>query len=132
MFFSKKLKKNLKISHCFFSNKNGVSKGIYKSLNCGLGSKDKQLNVRKNLDIACKKIGCKYKNLTLMKQVHGNKIVYLSKNHKNKSRPICDAILTDKKKIALGILTADCVPILIYDPKQKYNWCYSCRMEGCF
>ena len=53
MFFSKKLKKKLNISHCFFSNKNGVSKDIYKSLNCGLGSKDKHFNVKKNLSI-CK------------------------------------------------------------------------------
>ena len=40
MFFSKKLKKFENLEHCFFSRKNGVSKGIYKSLNCGLGSKD--------------------------------------------------------------------------------------------
>ena len=42
MFFSKNLIKKSKIKHCFFSNKNGVSKNIYKSLNCGIGSKDKK------------------------------------------------------------------------------------------
>ena len=40
MFFSKKLKKFKNINHCFFSKNAGFSKGIYKSLNCGLGSKD--------------------------------------------------------------------------------------------
>ena len=51
MFFSKNLIKKSKIKHCFFSNKNGVSKNIYKSLNCGIGSKDKKKNVIKNLKI---------------------------------------------------------------------------------
>ena len=42
MFYSKKLKKFKNIKHCFFSRKGGFSKGIYKSLNCGRGSKDKK------------------------------------------------------------------------------------------
>lgn len=42
MYFSKKLNEFNYIKHCFFSNKGGVSKGIYSSLNCGLGSKDKK------------------------------------------------------------------------------------------
>ena len=59
MFFSKKLVKYNNIKHCFFSRKNGVSKGIYKSLNCGIGSNDKKENVYKNLELVCEKIGCK-------------------------------------------------------------------------
>ena len=47
MFFSKKLQKFKNIKHCFFSRKNGVSKGIYESLNCGIGSKDQEENVKK-------------------------------------------------------------------------------------
>ena len=47
MFFSKKLKKFKNIKHCFFSRKNGVSKGIYESLNCGIGSKDELLKAIK-------------------------------------------------------------------------------------
>ena len=61
MFFSKKLKKFKNINHCFFSKNAGYSKGIYKSLNCGLGSKDKMVNVLKNLEIVQNKIGCKKK-----------------------------------------------------------------------
>ena len=49
MFYSKKLKKFKEINHIFFSNKNGFSKGIYKSLNCGQGSKDSKKNIFKNL-----------------------------------------------------------------------------------
>ena len=55
---TKKDSKNLiihdDIKHCFFSRKNGVSKGIYESLNCGIGSNDKEENVKKNLDIVSK------------------------------------------------------------------------------
>ena len=55
MFYSKKLKKIKQIKHCFFSRKNGFSKGIYKGLNCGRGSKDKKVNVKKNLNFVEKK-----------------------------------------------------------------------------
>ena len=55
MFFSKKLKKFKNIKHCFFSRKNGFSKGIYESLNCGLGSGDIKEDVLKNLEIVSKK-----------------------------------------------------------------------------
>ena len=58
MFVSKKLSKFKKIKHGFFNKNGGKSNGIYKSLNCGPGSKDKKINVIKNLDIVKKKI-CK-------------------------------------------------------------------------
>ena len=56
MFYSKKIKKIKKVSHCFFSRKNGFSKGIYEGLNCGRGSKDSKKNVRKNLEFVSKKM----------------------------------------------------------------------------
>ena len=75
---SKKLLKIENISHGFFSNKGGVSKGIYKSLNCGFGSKDSRKNVLQNLEIIKKKF--KVKNLNLLNQIHSNKILHLKKN----------------------------------------------------
>ena len=56
---SKKLLKIKNISHGFFSSKGGVSKGIYRSLNCGLGSKDSRKNVLQNLEII-KKVNARY------------------------------------------------------------------------
>ena len=56
MFYSKKLKKIKKIKHCFFSKKNGFSKGVYKSLNCGRGSKDNKQNIFNNLNYVAKKM----------------------------------------------------------------------------
>ena len=67
MFFSKKLKKFKNIKHCFFSRKNGFSKGNYRSLNCGLGSNDKKETVLKNLAYVSKKIGCKNNSLITLK-----------------------------------------------------------------
>ena len=71
MFHSKKLKKFKDISHCFFQ-KGGFSKGIYKSLNCGKGSRDKN-NINKNLKLVLRKINSK--KLLLMHQTHSNKVI---------------------------------------------------------
>ena len=76
MFFSKKLQKFENIKHCFFSRKNGVSQGVYESLNCGLGSSDNKENVLKNLELVSKKIGCKKELLITLNQTHSNKVVY--------------------------------------------------------
>ena len=55
MFYSRKFKKFKKLRHCFFSRKGGYSRGIYKGLNCGRGSKDSKKNIQKNLNYVAKK-----------------------------------------------------------------------------
>ena len=115
MIRSKKLKIFKGISHGFFNKNGGKSEGIYKSLNCGLGSKDKKNNIKKNLKIVKKKICVKSKNIYLLHQIHSNKFIFINKNFDLKKKLKADAVITDQKKLPLGILTADCVPILIYD-----------------
>ncbi len=117
MIKSKKLKKFKNIKHGFFNSSGGVSSGFYKSLNCGMGSKDKKINIINNLKIVSKKIGIKKNKLTLLNQIHSNKIYYLSKIPKKKL--IGDGLITNYKGFAIGILTADCAPILFYDPKKN-------------
>ena len=102
------------IRHGFFNRLGGVSKGIYKGLNCGLGSDDKIKDVRKNIEKVCKKIGCNKNNLILLDQIHSNHIHKIIKIPKKKLKG--DSLITNKKGIALGILTADCAPVFIYDP----------------
>ena len=114
MFCSKKLIKFKNIRHGFFNREGGVSKGIYKSLNCGPGSKDKIKNIKKNIEKVCKKIGCNKKNLILLDQVHSNIVHNVNRVTKKKLKG--DSLITNKKGIALGILTADCAPVFIYDP----------------
>ena len=72
MLRSKKLKKINTINHGFFNSLGGYSSGIYKSLNCGMGSKDNKKYVKKNLKYVAKKIGVK--KIVLLHQVHGEKI----------------------------------------------------------
>ena len=120
MIRSKKLKKLKEISHGFFNRNGGKSKGIYKSLNCGLGSKDKKINIQKNLKIAKNKISKNSKNILLVKQTHSQKYIYINNSNKIKSKRVkADAIITNQKKLPIAILTADCVPILIYDDALK-------------
>ena len=118
MFYSESLKKNNYIQHCFFSRKNGVSSGIYESLNCGIGSKDENANVEKNLNIVSKKFKIKKEQLVLMRQTHSNK-VQIVEDEKNLKRMDCDGILTKNNSLALCVLTADCAPILLYEKKEK-------------
>ena len=120
MIKSKKLSKFQQINHGFFDKKGGKSAGIYKSLNCGIGSSDSKKNVLNNLKIVCKKINCSSKNLILLNQIHSNKFYFINKNYKFKKKKLNgDALITNVKKIALGVLVADCVPVLIYDKNLK-------------
>ena len=102
MFYSKKLLKFSEISHGFFNKNGGISEGIYKSLNCGTGSKDKKTNIKKNLRIVKEKISKKSKEIFLVKQVHGNNFIFLNKNSEIKNRNVnADAIITEKKNFQL-------------------------------
>ena len=119
MIKSKKLSKIKIIKHGFFNKTGGKSNKIYKSLNCGPGSKDNPANVKKNLQIVKKKIKSNAKNIFLLHQIHSNKFVYINKKITFKSKPKADAVITNQKNIPIGILTADCVPILICDESKN-------------
>ena len=120
MYQSKKLKKFKEIKHGFFNRKGGKSSGIYKSLNCGPGSNDKKINVKKNLKIVKNSLSKISKDILLLHQIHSNKFIYINKKKKIKKKKIkADAIITNQKKLPIGILSADCVPILIYDDNSK-------------
>jgi len=120
LIISKKLCKFKEIKHGFFNRSGGKSSGIYKSLNCGIGSSDNKKNIIKNLKIVCKKIRCSDKKLVLLHQIHSNKFAFINEKYNfNKKKIKGDALITNINKVAIGVLTADCVPILIYDKKLK-------------
>jgi hypothetical protein len=131
MLYSKKLKNIKQINHCFFTRKNGFSKGIYKGLNCGKGSKDKKVNVKKNLDYVAKKMNIRRSKLILMHQTHSNRVVEIKKNN-YKKKVIADAMITKMKGLALGVVTADCVPIILYDAKNEIIGCIHAGWKGAF
>jgi YfiH family protein len=131
MFYSKQLKKIKNIKHCFFSRKKGFSKGIYKSLNCGRGSKDNVKNIFKNLSYVAKKMSIKKNRLILMHQTHSNKVAIIV-NGNYKKKILADAMITKMKGVALGVVTADCVPIILYDAKNEIIGCIHAGWKGAY
>ena len=120
MIKSKKLSKFKDIEHAFFDRSGGVSTGIYKSLNCGLGSSDKKNAILKNLAIIEKKIKSNSNKIVLLNQIHSNKFHYIDKKSQSNYKKFNgDALITNKPNIPIGVLTADCAPILIFDNKKK-------------
>jgi YfiH family protein len=83
-----------------------------------LGSSDQKMLVKNNIKIVAKKTGCKLNNLVLLRQYHSNKVIDFD-NLLIKKRYKADGIITTVPKFAFGILTADCVPILVADKKNK-------------
>lgn len=102
----------IKNKHGFFTREGGVSEGIFSSLNVGLNSGDDREKVLKNREIVREKIGAE--KLITISQVHSNIAVYVDVEGKFEG----DALVTDKPNIALGILTADCTPILFEDAEK--------------
>tara|TARA_B110000027_G_C16037454_1_gene263757 strand:+ start:91 stop:852 length:762 start_codon:yes stop_codon:yes gene_type:complete len=117
---SKKLSRFRNIKHAFFNKLGGKSSGIYKSLNCGLGSSDNKKDVSKNLRIVEKKIKSNSNKIILLDQIHSSKYYYIDKKSKyNNKRFEGDALITNKPNTPIGVLTADCAPILLFDKKNK-------------
>ncbi len=130
MFYSKRFIKFNNIKHCFFSRRGGFSKGIYQSLNCGKGSKDNKKNVSRNLYFVSKKMKINQKKLLLMHQTHSNKVIIVHKKNQNLKKLNSDALITKIKGISLGVVTADCVPIIIYDKKNQIIGCIHAGWKG--
>lgn len=124
MISSKKLNKIKNTKNLFFSRKGGVSAGIYKSLNCGIGSRDSKANILKNLNIVKEKF--RSNNLNLVNQIHSNKIITLTKKTKALRLGKADGIFTSLNNNLIGILTADCIPILM---SSKCGY-YICALHG--
>ena len=113
----------------FFTSKGGISKGDFNSLNCSKSNDDKKNNVSKNIKIAINALGIEKKRLKLINQIHSNKIFFINNNNLNKDI-YGDGLITENKNIALGILTADCAPIFIFDKKKSIVCCLHSGWKG--
>jgi YfiH family protein len=106
-----------KIRHGFFTREGGASEGIYASLNCGPGSGDDMAKVVKNRASVAHALGQAPESLVTAYQIHSPNVVIVDKPWTE--APQADAMATNVPGITLGILTADCLPILFADSKHR-------------
>ncbi len=106
------------LRHGFFTRRGGASSGIFAGLNCGPGSSDQTQAVRINRERVASAMGVAPEALVSLHQVHSADVVTLGNafaRRQNDSRPKGDAMVSAHPGMALGILTADCAPVLFAD-----------------
>ncbi len=106
------------IRHGFFGRSGGVSAGIYASLNCGYGSNDEFELVSENRARVAIALCAKPESLCTVQQIHSPTALIVETPWEHKNAPEADALVTRKSGIVLGILTADCLPILFADGRN--------------
>ena len=111
--------KNSTAKHGFFTRLDGLSKKQFRSLNCSSSNDDDKKNVNENRLIAIKNLNLNKKKLILITQTHSSKVIRITKNNLDKNIK-ADGVITSLNNVILGILTADCAPVIIYDDKNKF------------
>ena len=105
------------ITHAFFGRQGGVSEGVYASLNIGYGSKDARENITHNRALAMEALGLPNVPLVTVTQTHSAIAHVVTEPFDAMTAPEGDGLVTTMKNIALGVQTADCAPILFYEPE---------------
>ena len=105
-------------AHGFFTRDGGVSEGIYTGLNCGFGSNDDNENVEQNRTLVSSTLDLEPANLATVYQIHSATVVHAD-GPISEPTPKADAIVTMTKGLGIGVLTADCAPILFRDPSTN-------------
>jgi polyphenol oxidase len=103
------------IRHAFFTREGGTGDGIYASLNCGFGSADAPEIVEANRARAMALLGLPAAALVSVHQIHSPDVVTVDTAWPRNQNPKADALVTRRRGLCLGILTADCVPVLFAD-----------------
>lgn len=107
------------LRHGFFTRAGGVSEGLFASLNCGFGSGDDPANVAENRRRVAAALGLGPDRLATCYQIHSPAVVTVEAPWRYEDRPRADALVTRTPGLALGILTADCAPVLFADPEAR-------------
>jgi YfiH family protein len=107
------------LKHGFFTRLDGLSKKQFRSLNCSSSNDDDKKNVVENRLIAIKNLNLNKKKLILITQTHSSKVIRITKNNLDNNLK-ADGVITSLNNVVLGILTADCAPVIIYDDKNKF------------
>lgn len=104
------------VKHGFLGRVGGVSDGVCWGLNAGLGSHDDPTSVAENRRLATQAVAPDATLIGLY-QIHSAAVVTVAAPYADADRPHADALVTDRPQIALGIVTADCAPVLFSDPQ---------------
>ncbi len=105
----------LPVAHGFFTRRGGVSKGPYASLNCALAGQDSREAIMENRARAARALGADPVDLVGLTQVHGIEVARVETVWPTGRGPHADAAVTNRPGIAIGIVTADCAPVLFAD-----------------
>jgi polyphenol oxidase len=122
--------KHPNIAHGFFGRQGGYSKGIFASLNCGLGSGDDRAIVVRNREVVAKTLGGTEPQIVTTYQVHSADAIVVTKPWKHDERPKVDGMVTNVPGLILGTLTADCGPVLFADRKADVIGCAHAGWKG--
>lgn len=104
-----------RIVHGFFTRDGGVSGGIYGTLNCGPGSKDRPEDVAENRRRVAEELGLGAERLVSPYQYHSAEVFVAESTWTREDAPKADALVTREPGLAIGVSTADCVPVLFAD-----------------
>ena len=115
MITAQELARTAGVRHAFFTRQGGVSEGVYASLNCGFGSNDDPGRVAENRARVTARLGLAAETLVTAYQVHSAEVVSVAESWPPARAPKADGMVTRTRGLALGILTADCVPVLLVD-----------------
>lgn len=111
---------NISVPHCFTTRVGGVSNGATAGLNIGANRGDPLENVVANYRLLADALGFDPHNLVLANQVHGGIIrAVTAQDHRgadHRDYPECDGLITNNAGVALVVFTADCTPVLLFDP----------------
>ena len=105
------------IRHGFFTREGGVSEGIYRGLNTGIGSGDEREKVLENRSLVASRLQVPAQNLATLYQIHSNSVLEIDRPPSGE-RPKSDALVTATPGIAIAVLTADCGPVLFADAES--------------
>ncbi len=106
--------------HGFFTREGGVSSGLYASLQCGFGAKeDARENVVENRARAARALGARPEDLVTAYQAHTATVVTVDAPWSPENAPEADGLATARPGVALGVLAADCAPVLFEDPAAR-------------
>ncbi len=120
------------IRHAFFTRAGGVSRGVYASLNGGIGSKDSPDQVAENRARMAQALGIAPDRLLTPYQIHSPDVVVAKTTWNSETRPRADAIVTREPKLAIGVSTADCGPLLFADDKARVIGAAHAGWRGAF